>query len=390
MNWWFGRKGRAGAAPKPFLLSGWGAGAAGGSWPRQYEAQVRDAFLDNPVAQRAVRVVAEAVGSVVIDVTGEPDKRRERSILRVLPEVTGKLLGPGLLETVAGHVLLHGNAFVQVLQDRDGTPAELFALRPERVTIEAGPDGWPAAFLYKAGQARSRLPVKDGMGRPSLIHVRALHPLDDHLGLGCLGAAAGAVAIHNAATRWNKALLDNAARPSGALVYDPKDGAVLTTEQYERLKAEMEASFQGAVNAGRPLLLDGGMRWQALSLTPADMNFVELKAAAARDIALAFGVPPMLLGLPGDSTYANYREANRALWRLTVLPLAEKILGAVAAGLGAWWPGLRLAIDVDQITALAEDRERLWAQVSGASFLSDAEKRDMLGFGPRVSPSNSD
>jgi phage portal protein BeeE len=120
------------------------------------------------------------------------------------------------------------------------------------------------------------------------------------------------------------------------------------------------------------------------------MNFVELKAAAARDIALAFGVPPMLLGLPGDSTYANYREANRALWRLTVLPLAEKILGAVAAGLGAWWPGLRLAIDVDQITALAEDRERLWAQVSGASFLSDAEKREMLGFGPRVSPSNSD
>ncbi len=89
----------------------------------------------------------------------------------------------------------------------------------------------------------------------------------------------------------------------------------------------------------------------------------------------------MLLGLPGDATYANYREANRALWRLTLLPMAEKILGGVSAALAAWWPGLKLRVDVDQVTALAEDRERLWAQVSAADFLSDAEKREMLGFG---------
>src|SRR3712207_719929 len=110
-----------------------------------------------------------------------------------------------------------------------------------------------------------------------------------------------------------------------------------------------------------------------MSLTPADMDFVGLKAAAAREIALAFGVPPMLLGLPGDATYANYREASRALWRLTILPLAQKILGGISAGLSAWRPGVRLVVDVDQVTALAEERERLWRQVSGASFLSDVE-----------------
>ncbi len=117
-----------------------------------------------------------------------------------------------------------------------------------------------------------------------------------------------------------------------------------------------------------------------MSLTPADMDFVALKAAAAREIALAFGVPPMLLGLPGDATYANYKEANRALWRLTVLPMAEKMLRSIGDALAVWWPGLKLAVDVDQVSALAEDRERLWAQVSRADFLSDAEKRAMLGF----------
>jgi HK97 family phage portal protein len=195
-----------------------------------------------------------------------------------------------------------------------------------------------------------------------------------------LGAAAGAVAIHNAATRWNKALLDNAARPSGALIYEAGDGATLSFEQFERLKTELEANFQGIANAGRPMLLEGGLRWQALSLSPADMDFVGLKAAAAREIALAFGVPPLLLGLPGDATYANYREANRALWRLGVLPLAAKIFGGLAQGLAPWWPGVTIGVDVDRVPELSEDRERLWGMVAGADWLSAEEKRAMVGL----------
>jgi len=363
---WFGRK-AARATGRPFLFAGWRGMFAAEPWPRSYEAQVRDAYLGNPVAQRAVRLVAESVAWAPLYAS---DERPEAA----------SLAPPTLLETVATQLLLHGNAFVQVLQDADALPALLFALRPERVSVEADADGWPAGYAYKVGEAKSRIPAKDGLGRPGLVHLRATHPLDDHYGLGCLGAAAGAVAVHNAAAKWNKALLDNAARPSGALVYDPGDGAGLSGEQYERLRAEMEAQFSGTGNAGRPMLLEGGLKWQAMSLTPADMDFVGLKAAAAREIALAFGVPPLLLGLPGDATYANYREANRALWRLTVLPMAERILRGLADGLAAWWPGLRLQVDVDQISALASDRERLWRQVSAADFLSDAEKREMLGF----------
>jgi HK97 family phage portal protein len=190
------------------------------------------------------------------------------------------------------------------------------------------------------------------------------------------------VAIHNAATQWNKALLDNAARPSGALVYDSgKDGATLSAEQFARLKAEMEAAFQGAVNAGRPMLLEGGLRWQSLSMSPAEMDFVALKAAAAREIALAFGVPPMLLGIPGDNTYANYREANKALWRQTIVPLMSKILGGIAQGLRGWMPGLELGVDMDKVPELADERSAYWERIAGAGFLSDEEKRALLGFG---------
>ena len=373
---WFGRKaGRV--AARPSLFRAWGAAPSVGDWPRSYEAQVREAYLGNPVAQRAVRLVAESVAWAPVYAHPSSTGGAQAAL-----EAAVALVSPPLLETVAGQLLLHGNAFVQLLLDAEAAPAELFALRPERVTVEAGAGGWPEAYVYKAGEVKTRLPARDGLGRPAIVHIKAAHPLDDHYGLGCLGAAAGAVAIHNSATRWNKALLDNAARPSGALVYDPGEGdGTLSEEQFQRLKAELEAEFAGAANAGRPMLLEGGMKWQAMSLTPADMDFVGLKAAAAREIALAFGVPPMLIGLPGDSTYANYREANRALWRLTVLPMAEKILAGISAALSAWWPGTALKCDVDQVTALAEDRERLWAQVSAADFLSPEEKREMLGFG---------
>ncbi|QLC23649.1 phage portal protein [Parasphingopyxis algicola] len=359
-----------GASARPALLRApWGAVTIG-DWPRGYEAQVRSGYVENPVAQRAVRLMSESAGAA-------PLAGGEREVKLCNADSAGQ----PLIETVAAHLLLHGNAFVQILCDVEGAPAELFALRPERVTIEPDTQGWPAAYLYRAGEKTMRLKARDGLGKPSLVHIRAMHPLDDHYGLGALGAAAGAIAIHNAATKWNKALLDNAARPSGALVYDPGDpGAGLSGEQFERLKEEMEAGFQGAANAGRPMLLEGGLKWQAMSLTPADMDFVGLKAAAAREIALAFGVPPMLLGLPGDNTYANYREANRALWRLGVLPLAGKILGGIAQGLVSWWPDAALAVDLDKVPALSEDREKLWAQVSAADFLSPEEKRAMLGL----------
>lgn len=359
----FSRK-SARAVPRPALARGFG-GAMIGDWPRSYEAQLRDAYLANPVAQRAVRLVAEGVASA-------PLRSSDRVALALVSARSG---GQALLETVALQLLLHGNAYIEILLASDGHPVELFALRPERVSIEADARGWPLAYVYRAGVAATRLPVA------TVIHLRTHHPLDDHYGLGCLGAAAGAVAIHNAATRWNKALLDNAARPSGALVYEPGDpGATLAADQFERLKAELETSFSGERNAGRPLLLEGGLRWQSLSLTPAEMDFAGLKAAAAREIALAFGVPPVLLGLPGDATYANYREANKALWRQSVLPLAAKILDGLADGLRAHFAGLSLGVDLDHVAALSEERERLWAQVTSADFLDRDEKRALLGI----------
>ncbi len=366
----FGRKSAGREASRPALLRGFSRWIGSGDVPASYDAQVRAGYLSNPIAQRSVRLVVESVGNAPLIASD--------SAVRTL--IATRMAGQSLIDTIAQGLVLHGNAFVQLVCDSTGAPTGLFALRPERVTIETDARGWPVAYIYRAGDVATRFAAEDAAGQPLVIHIKAQHPLDDHYGLGCLGAAAGAVAIHNAATQWNKALLDNAARPSGALVYDPGDGTTLSSEQFDRLRSELDANFAGKANAGRPLLLEGGLSWQALSLTPADMDFAGMKAAAAREIALAFGVPPMLLGLPGDATYANYREANKALWRLTVLPLAGLILDGLADGLRGRFADLTLAVDLDQVAALSEERAALWQQVSTADFLSSDEKRAMLGI----------
>jgi len=368
MGWFGWGAGRGQARPALARSALWPAGAAPvGDGPQGYEAQVREAYCRNAVAQRAVRLVADAAGSA-------PLAASDPALARL---ASARGAGGSALETAAAQLLLHGNAWLAVLRDEAGDGvAGLMPLRPERVRVELDADGWPAAYRYQVGAGVQRYPA--GGETPAVIHLRGFSPVDDHYGAGCLGAAAGAVAVHNAAARWHKALLDNAARPSGALVYDPGDGSVMSPDQFRRLKEEMEGGFQGAANAGRPMLLEGGLKWQAMSLSPAEMDFLGTKAAAAREIALAFGVPPMLLGLPGDSTHANYREANRALWRLTVLPLADAVLGGIAEALEHWFPDARLAVEQDRVPALAEDRERLWRAVGAADWLSAEEKRALL------------
>ncbi|MBB3809567.1 phage portal protein [Pseudochelatococcus contaminans] len=355
--------------------------------PRDYTALAREGFQRNAIVHRCVRLIAESAASVPLMLRDGRREYDDHPLLALLTRPNPRETGAALMEAVYGHLLIAGNAYVEAVL-LDGAPRELYALRPDRMQVAPGPDGWPAAYDYRAGTQTVRFHQSGDV--PPILHLRLFHPADDHYGLSPMEAAAVALDIHNASASWNKALLDNAARPSGALVYAGPDGANLTDAQFERLKQELEAQFQGVANAGRPLLLEGGLDWRQLSLTPAEMDFMEARAAAVREIALAFGVPPLMLGLPGDSTYANYAEANRAFWRQTVIPLVRRTAQALAhwltpgfANAGARG-GLTLEPDLDGIEALAGEREALWRRVSAADFLTDDEKREAVGYGRRT------
>jgi len=348
--------------------------------PRDYAALAREGFARNAIVYRAVRTIAESAATLPWLLYERDTELTEHPLLDLLRRPNRRQAGAAFLESLYGHLLVAGNAYAEAVTV-DGAVRELHVLRPDRMKVVPGPDGWPEAYEYSVGGRTVRFADR-GDGLAPILHLTLFHPLDDHYGFAPLEAAQMALDIHNAAGAWNKALLDNSARPSGALVYRTERGGNLSKEQFDRLKNELEENFQGAAHAGRPLLLEGGLDWKAMGLTPKDMDFLEAKNGAAREIALAFGVPPMLLGIPGDNTYSNYREANRVLWRQTVLPLAGRTAEALGAWLGpAFGEGLRLWYDADQIDALSGDREALWARVGAAGFLTVNEKRAAVGYG---------
>jgi HK97 family phage portal protein len=346
--------------------------------PRDYAALSREGFQKNAIVHRAVRLVSEAAAALPLVLKSEGREIAAHPLLALLSRPNAREGGQRFLESLYGHLMVSGNAYVEAVS-LDGAPQELYALRPDRMRVVPDADGWPAAYEYAVGTQNVRFAIREDEALAPILHLTLFHPVDDHYGLSPMEAAATALDIHNAAGAWNKALLDNAARPSGALVVG---GATLTDAQFDRLKGELEANYQGAGNAGRPLLLEGGLDWRPLSLSPKDMDFVESKAAAAREIALAFGVPPLLLGLPGDSTHANYAEANRAFYRQTVIPLVKRTAESLSHWLApAFGETLRLEPDLDAIEALADERESLWRRVTAAAFLSDDEKREAVGYG---------
>jgi HK97 family phage portal protein len=350
--------------------------------PRDYGALAREGYQRNPVVHRCVRLIAEAAAQTQLIAKVGGRERPEHPALALIERPNPRQGGIAFRETLYGYLLVAGNAYVEAAS-LGREPRELYALRPDRMRVVPGRDGWPEAYDYTVGAQTVRFRQEEG-SLPPILHLSLFHPVDDHYGLSPIEAAACSLDVHNAAGSWHKALLDNAARPSGALVYDGPEGGTLTETQFERLKQELEDSFQGARNAGRPLLLEGGLDWKPLSLSPAELDFVAAKGVAAREIALAFGVPPLLLGLPGDNTHANFAEANRAFWRQTLIPLVRRTAQSLAQWLGpAFGDELSLEPDLDAIEALAEERESLWRRVSAADFLSPDEKREAVGYGRR-------
>lgn len=345
------------------------------SWgSREAGALTRDGYLKNAVAYRCVRMVAEAAASIPLKTGHEGAARLIRA---PMPEASTA----SFLEALYTEILLTGNGFVEAVRLPGETAvAAMFPLRTAGVRPLKDARGWVEAWGIK-GQGRERRVGRDADGWSPVMQVKLYNPADEAMGLPPLAAARRALDLHNAGADWAKALIDNAAKPSGALIYGA--GGWMPPDQFDRLKEELAASFSGAGNAGRPMLLEGGLQWQALSLSPAEMDFQETRAAAAREIALALGVPPMLLGIPGDNTYSNYREANAAFWRMSVLPLAARVVAALSGWLDTpFAEDVEIALDLDHVPALAAEREALWARIGAADFLSLEEKRALAGVGP--------
>jgi HK97 family phage portal protein len=352
--------------------------------PRQYDKLAEEGYQKNVIAYSSINMVARGAASIEWTLNRKrADKLieiKEHPLLTLLNRPNPLQGGSAFLESMYGYYLIAGNNYIESITNTRGTPLELYTHRPDRIKIVPGTFGLPQAYEYTINGVSQRVWEVDQIrGKSPLLHNKMFHPLNDWYGMSPLEAAAFWIDIHNQAGAWNKSLLDNGARPSGALIVKEELGN-LTVEQKTELKKELREAYAGATNVGRPMLLEGGMDWKELGLSPKDMEYIESKNTSARDIALTYGVPPMLLGIKGDSTFNNQREARLSLWENTILPLAYLHRDEFNNWLVPMFdPSLVLGLNEDKILALAPRRDAIWDRVKGAEHLTLNEKRAATG-----------
>lgn len=349
--------------------------------PRNYAKLAREAYQYNVVAYQAVNRVADAVASIEWEFwQGDSPIEGDHPLKNLWNKPNPQQSGPEFVRATISYLLLSGNGYVEAAENTRGMPQELYALRSDRMQVVPNAEGMVDRFIYKHNSRVVRWDVDPFTGKGPILHMKMFHPLDDFYGMSPIEAGAFAVDQNNEAMKWMQALLQNSARPSGALVN--KSETKLGDEQFSRLQAQIEEQYTGSANAGRPMLLEGSLEWQQMGLSPTDMSILETKFSSARDVALAFGVPPQLIGIPGDNTYSNYKEARLAFYEDTVIPLLGQMLGSFNPWFEEPFNGAYLMPNLDSIPAIADKRQEKWAMIDKSRELTINERREAKGYPP--------
>ena len=344
----------------------------------QEQDKRQNAYATNPIVHRCVNIIAQAGSHVPWIVLHKKTKLKEHSLYRLLHMPNPSTAGADFFACVISNMLLYGNAYILALGKHAITQMHL--LHSPHVDVQLTEGGVAVCYRHSVNGKQYQYHIDPKTRHSQVLHIKNYHPSDSLYGLSSLQAAESAINLHNQSTRWNTALLNNGARPTGALVL--KNGH-LNDEQFSRLQQQLYERFSGTRNTGQPIILEGGLDWKEMSVNPKDMDFIRAKENAAKEIALAFGVPVQLLGIQGDSTYNNMQEARLALWEETILPLLDKISDSLTLWLSNWY-GQDITVDFDRdaISALTEKRQSMWKKISEADFMTLNEKRALVNLPP--------
>ncbi len=371
-------------------------------WTEQsYEQLSRESYMKCVVSFAAVRMAARGASKVkwVLRTasTKEEIEDPEHPLLKLLNKPNPWQSGASFWEAVYAYRKLNGNAYIEgIVGDSDPAPMgkgrppdQLWVKRPDHMKVVAGDSGVPMGYVYEANGQRQTWDADEMDGSGAIIHWKTFHPLNDWYGFPEVVAGAWSIDQHNEASVWNKALLQNSGAPSGMVSRKTKadDVSVLTPKQFAQLKGQVNDEIKGAKNAGNVAIFDGGLEWTAMGLSPREMDWIEGKHVSAREIALAHGTPPMLLGIPGDNTYSNQKEAKQDFYENTVLQDVDSLCDELNMKLAPLFgDDLEIGYDEDEIPALAPKRAERWLAVTNANWLTTDEKREATGYEPLGTP----
>jgi HK97 family phage portal protein len=346
-----------------------------------YRVVAKEAFKGNADAYTVVDKLASDIArldykvfKVSYNKQGEADKEyvNDHPFLELIKKPNNDQGKYEYMYSLVMYFILSGQMFQKRVVS-GGEPTRLFVLRPDTMGMllaKSKQTGW--YFEYNGQQTNYKY--------DEISYIRIPDPIDPYRGFSPLRACAYAIDGNNVTNKWNFSMIKNGARPSGILSTDQ----TLSDVQIKRLKSLLKGFWSGVFNAGKGQVLDGGMRWNQMSLSSKDMDGIEYHKLNSRKIAQVLQIPNQLLGFPDSATYANYAEANKAYTEGALLNMAQRIVDEWNNWLmPLYGDNIFIEINKDNIEALQENRNELSDRTIkqyDSGIIMRGEARQKLGY----------
>ena len=297
----------------------------------------------------------------------EPKEVEDHPILKLISRPNPTNTWQSFINTITAQFLIGGNVYIlKIIVNR--TLKELWILRPDCIRItEQGEYEYNTTAGVKT------------YTKEEILHIKTFHPRDNISGLAQTEVAGISIDENMEGKRWTNSVMKNSGVPSGVL----RSKDVLDTITFESLEQKLQEKTIGS-RKGRPLILEGGLDWQQVSVTPKDMEWMNSRKFSTVEICSIFGMPPEIVGYPEFRTYNNVSEAKTELYIQTILPLLEFLLAELNIHIVQPYFGTyELIYNRDNIDALRVNIDQLWTRATQAKIngiLSLNEARLILGY----------
>jgi len=264
------------------------------------------------------------------------------------------MTGQDLRQRMIAHLYLAGNSTTTKIRvgALKGGIAEMWPLNPDQIKPVPNTIDFITYYEHKVGSKTAKIAPAD------LLHVQFTDPANPYWGMSPMQAGEKIIETEVDSVNWWRVSLQNRVVPDGAFTFPQS----LSQEQYDEAMELIRSQKMGSDNARNIMLLGNDAKFTRMSLTPAELDFIESRRMTRIDICALFRVPPPIVGIYDDATLANIQTARKIFWLDTVLPMLSDLMDAINLGLATEWgvdqvgrPLFRLRYDVSNVEALQED-----------------------------------
>lgn len=268
-----------------------------------------------------VRILSEAIAGLPLHVYkyndgGSKEKDLQHPLYKLLhdepnPEMTSFVFR----ETLMGHLLLWGNAYAQVIRNARGEVVALYPLMPNKMTVDRDKDGC-LYYLYQRGSGDTPSLGKNSqvlLSPSDVLHIPGLG-FDGLVGYSPIAMAKNAIGLAIATEEYGAKFFANGAAPGGVLEHPG------TIKDPQKVKDSWNSAYQGSGNAHRVAVLEEGMKYQPIGISPEQAQFLETRKFQINEIARIFRVPPHMVGDLEKSSFSNIEQQSLEFVKYTLDP----------------------------------------------------------------------